>query len=244
MNNTKQINKIDYPIRINRYLALHNYCSRREADGFITKGIVEINGKKARIGDKVYENDKVKVDLKVYRKVKEYVYLAYNKPKGELTNQDNQTGKKIKDGGKFPEDIFPIGRLDKISHGLIILSNDGRITDKLLNPNRNHEKEYVIKVNKPIKNIFLKIMSVGVQLEDFKTKPCIINKKDDFTFNIILTEGKKHQIRRMCDNLGWGITDLRRIRIMNIKLGNLGLGHYRKIQGKELEEFLKKLEIK
>ena len=230
--------EIKYPIRINRYLALNNYCSRREADEFIVKGIVKINGQKAKIGDKINENDKVEVEFKPGRSIKEYLYFAYNKPRGELTNQDNQTGRKIKDNGKFPADVFPIGRLDKNSHGLIILSNDRRITDKLLNPDRNHEKEYIVEVDKPIKNIFLKIMAAGVQLEDFKTKPCIVNKKDDFTFNIILTEGKKHQIRRMCANLGWGITDLKRIRIMNIKLGNLGLGQQRKIQGKELEEFL------
>ena len=235
------MSEIKYPIRINRYLALNNYCSRREADEFIVKGLVMINGKKAKIGDKVNEKDKIEVEFKPGGSIKEYLYFAYNKPKGELTNQDNQTGRKIKDSGNFPADVFPIGRLDKNSHGLIILSNDRRITDKLLNPDSNHEKEYIVEVDKPIKNIFLKIMAAGVQLEDFKTKPCIVNKKDDFTFNIILTEGKKHQIRRMCANIGWGITDLKRIRIMNIKLGNLSLGQQRRIQGKELEEFLKSL---
>ena len=243
MHKTTETKEITYPVRINRYLALHNYCSRREADEFIVKGIVTINGKKAKIGDKVNENDKVEVGLKSGETIKEYVYFAYNKPKGELTNQDNQTDKKIKDANKFSDDVFPVGRLDKDSHGLIILTNDGRITGKLLNPDNNHEKEYAVKVNKPIKNIFLKIMANGVQLEEFKTKPCIISKKDDFAFNIILTEGKKHQIRRMCDNLGWGVVDLKRVRIMNIKLGSLGAGQQRKIQGKELEGFLKELEI-
>ena len=121
------------------------------------------------------------------------------------------------------------------------MTNDGRVNDKLLNPIHDHEKEYVVTVNKPITNIFLKVMRQGVQLEDFKTKPCIIDKKDETTFHIMLTEGKKHQIRRMCANLGWDVVDLKRIRIMNIKLGNLGSGQQRKIKDKELEEFLKSL---
>jgi len=185
----------------------------------------------------------VTIETKNKKTIKEYIYFAYNKPKGELTNEDNKADKKIKDNKEFPADVFPLGRLDKDSHGLIILTNDGRLTDKLLNPEYAHEKEYVVKVNKPIKNIFLKIMRQGVQLEEFKTKPCAIKKKDDFTFNIILTEGKKHQLRRMCDNLGWGVVDLKRVRIMNIKLGNLGLGQKRKIQGEELGVFLKSLSL-
>lgn len=230
-------------MRINRYLALKNYCSRREADELIVKGVVFINGQKAKLGDKVNENDAVSLEAKNKKAIKEYVYFAYNKPKGELTNEDNKTDKKIKDNNKFPSDVFPVGRLDKDSHGLIILTNDRRLTDKLLNPEYDHEKEYVVKVNKPIKNIFLKIMGQGVQLEEFKTKPCVIKKKDDFTFSIILTEGKKHQLRRMCDNLGWSVVDLRRTRIMNIKLGGLGFGQKRKIQGEELGIFLKSLSL-
>lgn len=236
-------NEITYPLRINRYLALKNYCSRREADELIKKGAVFVNGQKAKLGDKVNGDDIVTLEAKNKKPIKEYVYFAYNKPKGELTNEDNKADKKIKDNKEFPADVFPLGRLDKDSRGLIILTNDGRLTDKLLNPEYDHEKEYVVKVNKPIKNIFLKIMGQGVQLEEFKTKPCTIKKIDDYVFHIILTEGKKHQIRRMCDNLGWGVVDLKRVRIMNIKLGNLGLGQKRKIQGEELGIFLKSLSL-
>jgi 23S rRNA pseudouridine2604 synthase len=241
MEKTSQENKITYPMRINRYLALHNYSSRREADKLIEKGVVMINGKKAKLGDKVSEKDVVTVNMKVQGAAKKYVYFAYNKPKGIVTHSPENGQKSIRQVTYSAEDVFPVGRLDKNSHGLIILSNDGRITDKLLNPSKEHEKEYVVSVNKPITNIFLKIMRQGVQLEDFKTKPCIVEKKDETTFNIILTEGKKHQIRRMCANLGWSVSDLKRVRIINIRLGNLGLGQQRKIQGKELEEFLKSL---
>ena len=155
-----------------------------------------------------------------------------------MTHSPKDGQKSIKEVTYSAEDVFPVGRLDKNSHGLIILTNDRRITDKLLNPEFEHEKEYVVSVNKLITNIFLKVMGQGVQLEDFKTKPATIKKINETTFSIVLTEGKKHQIRRMCDNLGWAVVDLKRIRIMNIKLGNLGSGQQRKIQGKELEEFL------
>lgn len=241
MNKTTETKEIVYPVRINRYLALNNYSSRREADELIMKGIVTINGKKAKIGDKVNEKDVVAVNMKVKGIAKEYVYFAYNKAKGIVTHSPKDGQKSIKEVTYSAEDVFPIGRLDKNSHGLIILTNDGRITDKLLNPEHDYEKEYVVTVNKPITNIFLKVMRQGVQLEDFKTKPCIVDKKNETTFHIMLTEGKKHQIRRMCANLGWEVVDLKRIRIMNIKLGKLGFGQQRKIQGKELEEFLKSL---
>jgi 23S rRNA pseudouridine2604 synthase len=241
MEKVEQKNEITYPMRINRYLALNNYCSRREADKFIAQGIVTINGKKAKLGDKVNADDVIKFGSKTGETIKKYAYFAYNKPKGVVTHSPEKGQKSIQQTAHFAEDVFPVGRLDKESHGLIILSNDGRITDKLLNPSREHEKEYIVKVNKPITNIFLKIMRQGVQLEDFKTKPCIVEKKDETTFNIVLTEGKKHQIRRMCANLGWEVADLKRIRIMNIKLGNLGLGQQRKIKGEELALFLKNL---
>lgn len=241
MKETNQNNEIVFPMRINRYLALNNYCSRREADTLIEKGIVTINGKKAKIGDKVNEKDVVTVNAKEKGILKEYVYFAYNKPRGIVTHSPKDGQKSIKDVTYSQEDVFPVGRLDKNSHGLIILTNDGRVNDKLLNPIHDHEKEYVVTVNKPITNIFLKVMRQGVQLEDFKTKPAIVNKKNETTFHIMLTEGKKHQIRRMCANLGWEVVDLKRIRIMNIVLGNLGSGQQRKIKDKELEEFLKSL---
>ncbi|HBI33730.1 MAG TPA: 23S rRNA pseudouridine synthase F [Candidatus Moranbacteria bacterium] len=230
--------EIIYPIRINRYLALNNYCSRREADALIEKGVVLVNGKKAKIGDKVNETDKVTVNAKDASVMKKYVYFAFNKPRGIVTNSPKDGQKSIKDITYSADDVFPVGRLDKNSRGLIILTNDGRINDKMLNPEYNHEKEYVVEVNKPITNIFLKVMRQGVQLEDFKTKPAVVVQKDETTFHITLTEGKKHQIRRMCTNLGWEVVDLKRIRVMSIKMGTLGSGQQRKIQGAELEELL------
>lgn len=243
MENKAQTNDISYPMRINRYLALNNYSSRREADELIAKGVVMINGKKAKIGDKVNETDVVTVNMKVANAAKKYVYFAYNKPRGIVTHSPKDGQRSIAEVTYTADDVFPVGRLDKNSRGLIILSNDGRITDKLLNPEREHEKEYVVVVNKPITNIFLKVMRQGVQLEDFKTRECQVEKKDETTFNIILTEGKKHQIRRMCTALGWAVVDLKRVRIMNIKLGNLGSGQQRKIQGEELDALLRSLGI-
>jgi 23S rRNA pseudouridine2604 synthase len=244
MKEKEQKKEATFPMRINRYLALKNYCSRREADELIAKGVVLINGKKAKIGEKVNENDKITVNAKEQNVMKKYVYFAYNKPKGVVTHSPKDGQKSIRQVTHMAEDVFPVGRLDKNSRGLIILTNDGRITDKLLNPEYEHEKEYIVEVNKPITNIFLKVMRQGVQLEDFKTKPATIEKKDETTFHIILTEGKKHQIRRMCANLGWSINDLKRIRIMNIKLENLSMGQCRKIEGQELSVFLQSLGIK
>jgi 23S rRNA pseudouridine2604 synthase len=243
MEKTAKTTEAIYPMRINRYLALSNFSSRREADVLIAKGVVMINGKKAKIGDKVNEKDVVTVNAKATDAMKKYVYFAYNKPKGIVTHSPKDGQKSISQVTYSAEDVFPVGRLDKNSKGLIVLTNDGRVTDKLLNPEYEHEKEYVVTVNKPITNIFLKVMRQGVQLEDFKTKPATVEKKDDLIFSIVLTEGKKHQIRRMCANLGWEVADLKRVRIMNLKLGSLGSGQQRKIQGAELQAFLKSLGI-
>jgi 23S rRNA pseudouridine2604 synthase len=234
---------IAYPIRINRYLALNNYCSRREADALIVKKIVTINGKTAVLGDRVNEGDLIEVNIVEKKKFKEYRYFAYNKPKGIVTHKTEDDQKEILESIDLPQGVFPVGRLDRQSHGLILLTNDGRVNDKLLNPDYDHEKEYLVRVAKPITNIFLKIMTNGVQLEDFKTKPCIVKKVSDYEFKIILTEGKKHQIRRMCDNIGFGAMDLKRVRIMNIDLSNLGAGHKREIIGKELDVFLRSIGI-
>jgi 23S rRNA pseudouridine2604 synthase len=234
---------IAYPIRINRYLALNNYCSRREADALILKKIVKINGEIGKIGDKVNEGDTVEVNMQVKDKLKKYRYVAYNKPMGIVTHTPENQQQGIREVTDLPREFFPVGRLDKKSHGLIILTNDGRVTDKLLNPEFEHEKEYVVRTNKSITNIFIKIMSNGVQLEDFKTKPCKIKKVADKEFKIILTEGKKHQIRRMCTDIGFEVVDLKRVRVMNVKIGNLGTGKKRELVGVELENFLKELGI-
>jgi len=214
-----------FPIRINKYLALKKISTRRDADKLVANKKVFINGKLAMLGSKVNKNDVVEV--KNY-KPKECVYFVYHKLIGIETNSPRS-------------DLFPLGRLDKNSHGLLILTNDGRITDSLLNPKYFHEKEYVIRTSNKLRSSFKKKMEAGVNIEGYLTKKCKVKIIDDFTFRIILTEGKKHQIRRMCSALFQEIADLKRERIMNTKLGNLKPGGVRQIKGEELRIFLQSL---
>jgi 23S rRNA pseudouridine2604 synthase len=231
--------KIKYPVRINKYLALKNICSRREADRFIKEGKIAINGRQAVLGDRVKEEDLVEVVKNLNKK---YIYLAFNKPRRIITHSPQGEETSIEEIINYPEKVFPVGRLDKDSRGLIVLTNDGRITDKLLNPDYNHEKEYIVKVHKPITGTFVKKMGAGVVLDDgYKTRPCGVKSVGDYLFSIILTEGKKRQIRRMCQVLGYETVDLKRVRILNIQLGNLNSGQFREISGKELENFLVQL---
>ncbi|MCR4334799.1 MAG: rRNA pseudouridine synthase [Patescibacteria group bacterium] len=231
-----------YPIRINRYLSLKNYATRKGADELIKQGLVTINGKIAVLGDKVQENDKVEVNEELRNEIKHRTYLAYNKPAGIVTSLPQGNEKSIEDVTHFPKKVFPIGRLDKDSHGLIILTDDGRITDKLLNPKYIHEKEYVVQVHKEMTPKFLKKMETGVKLDDnYITKPCEVYRMTKNKFRIIITEGKKRQIRRMCLAQGYEVMDLCRIRIMNIQLSDIGEGESRKIKGKMLEVFLEGL---
>jgi len=234
--------KISYPIRINKYLALNNYSTRRGADELIKKGFVFINGRKAILGDQVNEGDKVAVNSKGAKK--EYVYYAYNKDVNVSTNPDIAS-KDILQVTRFPVRVFPLGRLDKDSHGLILVTNDGRATDRLLSPKYIHEKEYVVKVEPNFSDKFIELMSNGVHFDGFISKKCKVfrklNSRD--TFHIVLTEGKKHQIKRMCEALHHTVIDLKRIRIMNIELDKIPLGEYREIKGGELNEFLKSLKL-
>ena len=232
----------NYPIRINKYLSLQNYCSRREADGLIKAGLVKINGQTAVLGDKVSEKDKVEVSQSVKDRASKLKYYAYHKPAEIVTHTPEEGQYEIRE--IFPikdKTIFPVGRLDKSSRGLIILTNDGRITGKLLGPEMNREKEYMVRVDKKINGFFLNKLSFGLDLGDFVTKPCQARQTGVDEFSIILTEGKKHQIRRMCDALGFVVKDLQRIRIMNIGLKDLKPNQYREIKGKELETFLSAL---
>jgi len=231
-----------HPIRINKYLSENKYASRREADRLISAGLIKINGKTAALGDKVFEKDVVEVSRSVAEKTKKLKYFAYHKPAGIVTVNPEEGQKSIQDIFKTKyKNIFPVGRLDKASRGLIILTNDGRITSPLLCPEFHHEKEYSVKINKDISERFLRKMTSGLDLGDFITKPCKIKQTGQNDFNIILTEGKKHQIRRMCEVLGYQVADLKRIRIMNINIGDLAPGQSREITGKELEKFLKSL---
>ncbi len=234
---------IEYPIRINRYLFLQGHCSRREADRLIEKGQIRINGKVAVLGQKVQKDDNVEISKKVKKIAEERVYLAYHKAKGIVTHNPIEGQKGIEDVLKYEKRVFPMGRLDKESSGLIILTNDGRITNALLNPEKEHEKEYIVEVNHRVDKNFIKEMEAGVNIDDYRTKPTKIKKVDPRKFHIILTEGKKHQIRRMCSALKQEVQSLKRVRVMNIKLEGLKSGEYREIEGDELKKFLKDLRI-
>ncbi len=231
------------PIRINKYLAQKNYSTRVGGDELIKKGLVFINGKKAVLGDKVYENDEVVVKSKGSKK--EYVYYAYNKNVNVSTNPDT-TSKDILQVTKFPVRVFPVGRLDKDSHGLILMTNDGRVTDRLLSPRFVHEKEYTVKVDKPFSDTFIELMQNGVHFDGFISKKCKVWRmgKSKDIFHIVLTEGKKRQIRRMCEALHHNVIDLKRIRILNIELDKIPFGEFREIKGKELNELLKQLNLR
>ena len=229
-------------MRINKYLAHTGVASRREADVLIGGGKVLINGKKAETGQQVNEGD----DVEVVGKTKPKTYLAYYKGRGIITHSPGEgevdiIGRLARDFGI--NHVAPVGRLDKDSEGLIILSNDGRITGPLLDPEADHEKEYDVLVDKPISGMFKRVMAAGVDIEGYRTKPAMVegNEKNDKRFKIILTEGKKHQIRRMCAALGYQVQSLKRIRIMNIELGKLKPNQYRKISGPELDTFLNNL---
>ncbi|MFA6353621.1 MAG: pseudouridine synthase [Candidatus Paceibacterota bacterium] len=211
-----------YPMRINKYLALKKISTRRGADELVVGKKVFINNKLAILGSKVNENDKVEVKG---NKKKEYAYFAYYKPIGIETTSPK-------------EGLFPLGRLDKNSHGLLILTNDGRITDQLLNPKYFHEKEYVVRTKEKLRSSFKAKMEAGVNIEGYMTKPCKVKILNENTFRVTLTEGKKHQIRRMCSALFQEVADLKRERIMNIKLGNLKPNALREIKGEELATFL------
>jgi len=226
-------------MRINKYLAHKGFSTRKGADELIKSSKVLINKKVAKLGDKIMETDIVEV-RGVHNK-KDYVYLAYNKKMGIVTTNPGDGEKDILDNVKFKTKVFPVGRLDKDSHGLIILTNDGRITDRLLNPDHYHEKEYNVKVDKAISPAFIKHMAGGLEMENYKTRPAIVNKLGVKSFSIVLTEGKNRQIRKMTEKLGYTVTDLKRVRVQNIPLGDIPLNSFREIVGKEQAEFLKSI---
>lgn len=229
-----------FPMRINKYLAHKGFSTRRGADELISAGKVYINGKVAKLGMEVLETDKV--TLKGFEP-KEYVYHAYYKPVGVITIGKEENTKSIADVAKFTEKVFPLGRLDKDSEGLIVMTNDGRLSDKLLNPENEHEKEYVVELDKPITHEFLVKMFRGVKIKTGRTKEAKIRRKNKNSFEIVLTEGKNRQIRRMCGALGYQVKRLKRVRVMNILLGKLKANQWRKIEGKELNLFKKSLGI-
>ena len=224
--------------RINKYLSEIGYCSRRVADRLIQEGKVTINGKIPEIGSKVEKGDQVEVEgQKIEKSPKQKkIYLAFNKPIGVVCTTDRRLeSDNIIDFIKYPERIFPIGRLDKQSEGLIFLTNDGDIVNKILRARNNHEKEYIVRVNRPINRDFIQIMSNGVKILETTTKNCFVKQLGPKKFKIILTQGLNRQIRRMCESLGYRVESLKRVRIMNIKL-NLPKGKYREFTKEELLE--------
>ena len=223
-------------IRINKYLSEVGYCSRREADRLIEEGKVTINNKVIEIGTMVNKGDQVKVEgqrIEKSRKQKK-IYLAFNKPVGIVCTTDRRVDPdNIIDFIKYPSRIFPIGRLDKLSEGLIFLTNDGDIVNKILRARNNHEKEYIVSVNRPINRDFIQVMSGGIKILGTITKNCFVEKLGPKKFKIVLTQGLNRQIRRMCDSLGYRVISLKRVRIMNIKL-DVPTGKYREFTREEL----------
>lgn len=225
--------------RINQLLAERGIASRREADELIESGKVLVNGKPVALGTKVLTTD----TITIVGKPKTYIYIAYNKPVG-LVTVGAQKGEQAIPIEQFGSDIFPVGRLDKDSGGLIILTNDRRLTDRLLSPDSYHEKEYQAKVHQTITNSLLRGLKEGVRIgKGEHTRPAKVRKVDSHTFDIILTEGKNRQIRRMCNAFGFEVIGLTRFRIGTILLGNIPVGGNKKIQGKELESFLTQLKL-
>ena len=222
--------------RVNKFLSEVGYCSRREADRLIKEGKVTINGEISEIGAKVEERDQVEVNgQRIQKSTREKnIYLAFNKPIGIVCTTDRKVEpNNVIDFIKYPKRIFPIGRLDKPSEGLIFLTNDGDIVNKILRARNNHEKEYIVKVNRPINNDFIQRMSNGVEILDTLTKNCFVEQLGPKKFKIILTQGLNRQIRRMCEALGYRVISLKRVRIMNIKL-DLPTGKYREFSKEEL----------
>ena len=230
--------------RINKYLSEVGYCSRRVADRLIEKGKVTINGKVPTIGSKVEEGDQVEVKGKRIEKSAKHknIYLAFNKPIGIVCTTDRKVEPdNVIDFIKYPQRIFPIGRLDKPSEGLIFLTNDGDIVNKILRERNDHEKEYVVSVNRTINRNFVQRMSNGVEILDTITKKCFVKQLGPKKFKIILTQGLNRQIRRMCETLGYKVRTLKRVRIMNIKL-DIPTGKYREFTKEELFELNRLLE--
>lgn len=224
-------------IRINKYLSEVGFCSRRAADLLLQDGRITINGKIPELGTKVSEEDEILVDGKSIKKVEEeFVYIAFNKPVGIVCTTDTKReNDNIIEYINHPKRIFPIGRLDKPSEGLILLTSDGDIVNKILRARNNHEKEYIVRVNKPITEKFLEKMRNGVPILDTVTRKCEVEKIDTMNFRIVLTQGLNRQIRRMCEHLDYEVKKLKRIRIMNIKL-DLPVGKWRDLTEAELAE--------
>ena len=226
------------PVRLNKYLSEAGICSRREADRLIESGKVLVDGKPAVTGQKVLPTQRIVVEGKMASREKEMILLAVNKPRGIVCSSKSQGGDTtIEDFLHYPKRIYSIGRLDKDSEGLLLMTNNGEILNKIMRAGNYHEKEYVVEVDRPVNEEFLKKMSEGVRLPelDVTTRPCLVERMGKRRFRIILTQGLNRQIRRMCKALGYHVTTLKRVRIMNISLGDLKTGSYRNVTDSEME---------
>ena len=224
-------------MRLNKYLSSHGVCSRREGDRLIEEGRVSVNGETASTGLQVNEGDLVTVDGKPVRETIEEIFLAVNKPRGVVVTTDRTWGDRVlEDIISCRERVFAVGRLDKESEGLILMTNNGDASNLIQKAHERHEKEYVVSVDRPVTEQFLKGMRSGVLLEEIgrTTRPCTVSKIDDHSFDIVLTEGMNRQIRRMCSSFGYRVTSLKRIRIMNILLGDLPSGASRELTREEI----------
>ncbi|MCF0063125.1 23S rRNA pseudouridine(2604) synthase RluF [Dyadobacter chenwenxiniae] len=222
-------------IRINKYISETGFCSRREADRLVEQGRVMLNGRTAVLGDKATAADEVKIDGKLLKTRKAAVYIAFNKPVGITCTTEREVKGNIIDFIRHPERIFPIGRLDKPSEGLIFLTSDGDIVNKILRAGNNHEKEYLVTVDKQITPDFINKMASGVPVLGTITKKCFVKKEGSHVFTIVLTQGLNRQIRRMCEYLGYHVTKLKRVRIMNVTLENLPTGQWRNLTREEMQ---------
>ena len=221
-------------IRINRYLSDKGVCSRRAADGWIEEGRVTIDGQRASLGDVVWPGSQVRVDGRLISRGEEKVYLALNKPRGVVCTADPREPMNVVSYLGLPQRIYPVGRLDKDSEGLLLLTNDGDIVNRVLRASEGHEKEYRVWVDKPVTESFLRRMEAGVPILGAVTAPCRARRMGDRAFSIVLTQGLNRQIRRMCEYFGYRVTRLVRVRIMHIRLGNMETGHYRALTREEV----------
>jgi 23S rRNA pseudouridine2604 synthase len=226
--------------RLNKYISESGLCSRREADRYVEQGSVSINGKRASIGDQVAPGDTVTVNGQAVepRPEEDFVFIALNKPVGIVSTTDSAEKYNIQRFVGHSERIFPIGRLDKDSQGLIFMTSKGDLVNKILRAGNNHEKEYVVTVDKPVTSAFVQGMSDGVPILGTLTKRCAVKQESRFVFRITLVQGLNRQIRRMCEHFGYHVTRLERVRIMNVKLGKLPVGHWRDLTSKELTVLL------
>ena len=224
-------------IRLNKAISDSGYCSRREADKLIERGLVSLNGQAVSLGDRAMPGDEIRVEGKLITKNENLVYIALNKPVGITCTTDRRIEGNVVDFINHKERIFHVGRLDKPSEGLLLMTNDGDIVNKILRAGNHHEKEYIVKVDRPITDDFIKKMSNGVPLHELETttKRCEVSRISRFSFKIILVQGLNRQIRRMCEYLGYEVLELQRIRIMNISLGNLAEGKWRNLTEEELQ---------